>query len=85
MWDLWDQINLTADTEQQNTLFQRVLDIWLEELPMVGIVGEFPGLFIVKNGLRAFKPGYKMPLSNPLKHGGFIPAQTYYWEEPSEH
>jgi len=51
MWDLWDQINVTADPAEQDELFRQILDIWIEELPMVGIVGEFPRPSIVKKGL----------------------------------
>ncbi len=85
MWALWDQIKVSADPEVQNTLFRQILDIWKEELPMIGLIGLLPGPFVVKNGLHAFAEGYKMPLSNPLLSGGLVPPQTYYWEEPEKH
>jgi len=83
MWDLWDQIRRTADQDAQNAMFREILDIWIEELPMIGILGEFPEPFIVRNGLHAFPSGFRMALSNTLQHEGLIPAQTYYYDDPA--
>lgn len=85
MWDLWDEIRRTADLDRQNAMFREILDIWIEELPMIGILGEFPEPFIVRNGLHAFPSGFRMALSNTLQHEGLIPSQTYYWDEPEQH
>ena len=84
IWALWDQILVEPDSDKQNELFFQILDIWAEELPQVGFLGQIPNPIIVKNGLRNLSPDYVYPLSNPTGHGGLIPAQSYYWDNPEE-
>jgi peptide/nickel transport system substrate-binding protein len=86
MWRIWDEeINATVDPDEQTKLFYKILDIWYEELPMVSVIGEGPQPLIVVDGLRGLDIDYHMPWSNPTLHGGFVPMQTYYWEDPENH
>jgi hypothetical protein len=66
-------------------LFFQILDIWAEELPSPGTVGEGPAPLIVKNRLRNLAYDYHMPYSNPTKHGYFVPMQTYFWDDPKKY
>jgi peptide/nickel transport system substrate-binding protein len=86
IWRIWDEeINTTVDADEQTALFHKILDIWYEELPMISVIGEGPAPLIVKDGLRGLDIDYHMPYSNPTRHGGFVPLQTYYWEDPENH
>jgi peptide/nickel transport system substrate-binding protein len=85
IWSFWDQIQVEPDTEKQNELFFKILDIWAEEVPQPGYLGQKPGLIIIKNGLRGVAPDYKYPLSNPTSHDGLVQVQTFYWEDPENH
>lgn len=78
MWDIWDQIRVEPDEATRNKLFEGILDIWAEELPMIGCLGDFPAPTIVKNGLRNYVAGY--PNDDPLKGEHFLPAQHLFWE-----
>jgi peptide/nickel transport system substrate-binding protein len=82
IWDVWDQIRVEPSEEVRNELFTQILDIWAEELPQIGFLGQQPGLMVVKNGLRGLDPEYEYPLSNPTAHEGLVPVHTFYWEDP---
>jgi hypothetical protein len=64
-------------------MFRQILDIWAEELPMIGYVGERPALIIVKNGVKGYLPGY--PLDDTIEDEHLLNTQTYYWEDPENH
>jgi peptide/nickel transport system substrate-binding protein len=77
-WALWDQIQAEADPAKQNELFFQILDIWAEELPMVGYLGEGPTLIIVKDGVKNYLPGF--PVDDPTGDEHLLNTETYYWE-----
>jgi peptide/nickel transport system substrate-binding protein len=86
IWDIWslmDQIEVEPDDATRNDMFRQVLDIWAEELPMIGYVGERPALIIVKNGIKGYLPGY--PLDDTIEDEHLLNTQTYYWEDPENH
>ncbi|NLD43704.1 MAG: ABC transporter substrate-binding protein [Chloroflexi bacterium] len=83
IWDIWDQVRLEADEAKRNKLFEGILDIWAEELPMIGLVGQLPRAVIRKNGLRNYPGGY--PSDDAVKDEHLQPAQHLYWEEPDKH
>jgi peptide/nickel transport system substrate-binding protein len=78
IWSLWDQIQAEPDPDQQTALFHQLLDIWAEELPMIGYLGEGPALVIVKNGIRNYLPG--MPVDDPTGDEHLLNTETYFWE-----
>ncbi|MCB0111837.1 MAG: hypothetical protein KDE53_38195, partial [Caldilineaceae bacterium] len=78
IWALWDQIQAEPDPDQQTALFHQLLDIWAEELPMIGYLGEGPALIIVKNGLRNYTPG--LPVDDPTGDEHLLNTETYFWE-----
>jgi len=83
IWDLWDQVAVEPDETKRNQLFFQILDIWAEELPMIGILGEIPAPVIVKNGLMGPQPDF--PIDDPTKDEQLINPQTFYWDDPSQH
>jgi len=84
IWELWDQTAQEPDEQRRNELFFQILDIWAEELPMIGILGELPAPIIVKNGLQGVPPeGY--PIDDPTKDEQLVNPQTFYWDDPSAH
>lgn len=78
IWGLWDQIQAESDPAQQTALFHQILDIWAEELPMIGYLGEGPTLVIVKNGVKNYLPGF--PVDDPTGDEHLLNTETYYWE-----
>ncbi len=85
MWNLWDEILVEPDEARRNALFFQILDVWAEELPQIGFLGQIPNPLIVLNGLRGLDPDYIYPLSNPTSHGGLVQAHTFYWDDPASH
>jgi peptide/nickel transport system substrate-binding protein len=86
IWDIWalmDQINVEPDDATRNDMFRQILDIWAEELPMIGYVGENPALIIVKNGIKGYLPGY--PIDDTTADEHLLCIQTYHWEDPENH
>jgi peptide/nickel transport system substrate-binding protein len=83
IWDTWDQLSFEPDEKKRNELFFQILDVWAEELPMIGILGELPSPCIAKNGLKGVKDGY--PNDDPTKDEQLINPQTFYWDDPSKH
>jgi peptide/nickel transport system substrate-binding protein len=83
IWDIWDQITMEPDPDQQNKLFEGILDIWAEQLPMIGFLGEEPGLIVVKNGFKNYIAG--QPLDDTTADEHFLNTETYFWDNPEEH
>ncbi|MDI7276300.1 MAG: hypothetical protein QME94_09995, partial [Anaerolineae bacterium] len=83
IWALWDQISEEPDPDKQNELFFKILDIWAEEVPMLGVLGEAPAPIIVKNGFRNYLEG--MPIDDTTGDEHLLNTETYFWEEPEKH
>ncbi len=83
IWATWDQLAVEPDEQKRNQLFSQILDIWAEELPMIGMLGQLPQPLIAKNGLKSVKDG--IPWDDPTKDEQFINPQTFYWDDPTQH
>ncbi len=84
IWKIWDEeVIVEPDTKKQNAAFQKILDIWATELPMVTFLGEQPAVTIVKNGFKGYPPG--MPNDDTTGDEHFCQDETYYWDDPSKH
>jgi peptide/nickel transport system substrate-binding protein len=83
IWDIWSKVEVEPDEQKRNELFFQILDIWAEELPMIGFLGEMPAPVIVKNGFRNYLPGYPMDDTTEDEH--LLNTQIYFWEEPEKH
>lgn len=83
IWSTWDEISVEPDPDKRNEMFTQILDIWAEELPMIGYLGESPSLVIVKNGVRNYLPG--LPIGNTTGDEHLLNTETYFWEDPENH
>jgi peptide/nickel transport system substrate-binding protein len=83
IWAIWDQIVLEPDPDQRNKLFEGIMDIWAEELPQIGYLGESPTPIIVRNGFRNYLNGY--PLDDTTGDEHLLNTETYFWEDPAAH
>ena len=83
IWDIMDQINVEPSDATRNELFTQVLDIWAEQLPMIGYLGEAPKLVIVKNGFTGYLEGF--PLDDTTGDEHLLHTETYYWDNPADH
>ncbi|MBV7333539.1 hypothetical protein KFU94_35965 [Chloroflexi bacterium TSY] len=84
LWNLWDEIRVTADPDKQIELFKGILQIWAEELPTVGFFGELPRLVVVKDGFKGIHPGYPWDCCRGV-YEHIIDNATWYWEDPENH
>jgi peptide/nickel transport system substrate-binding protein len=78
IWEIWDQVAVEPDPDKQTALFHQILDIWAEELPYIGFLGEAPALIIAKNGVRNYIAG--MPVDDPTGDEHLLNTETYFWE-----
>jgi len=83
IWDIWDKITVESDPDKQNELFFQILDIWAEELPMIGVLGELPSFCIMKNGIHNFVEGF--PNDDTTGDENVYNTETYFWDEPDMH
>lgn len=83
IWNIWAQIEVEPDEDKRNELFTKILDIWAEELPMIGFLGETPAPIIVKNGFHNYLPG--QPIDDTTGDEHLLQTETYFWEDPENH
>lgn len=83
IWDIWAKIEVEPDENKRNEMFTQILDIWAEELPMIGFLGETPAPIIVKNGIHNYLKG--MPLDDTTGDEHLLNTETYFWEDPENH
>jgi len=80
IWSKWDQITVEPSETQRNALFREILDIWAQQLPMIGYLGEIPQPVIMKNGLHNYDAGY--PYDDTTGDEQLLNPETYYWDSP---
>lgn len=80
-WELWKQAIEEPDEAKRNELFAQIMDIFAEEVPVVGIVGELPRLVITKNGLQNMADGYV--LQDATRDESLINPAQLYWTDPA--
>jgi len=83
IWGVWDQIAAEPDDKKRTELFTQILDIWAEELPMIGVLGEIPQPIIAKNGLHNYVDG--MPVDDTTGDEHLLNTETYFWDDPAKH
>jgi len=84
IWDIWDnEISVEPNPDKQTELFFKILDIWAEELPMIGVLGELPSFCIMKNGVHNFIEGF--PNDDTTGDENVYNTETYYWDDPDMH
>ncbi len=84
IWDIWDnQVSVEPDPAKQVKLFEGILAIWAEELPMIGILGEMPSPTVAKNGFMNVLPG--MPNDDTTGDEQFLQSESFFWDDPAKH
>ena len=83
IWAIWDEIVVEPDEATRNKLFEGIMDIWAEELPQIGYLGESPTPIIVKSGFRNYLNGF--PLDDTTGDEHLLNTETYFWDNPEEH
>ena len=83
IWEAWDKVAVEPDPDQQNKLFEALLDVWAEELPMIGVLGEAPAPVIVKNGFHNYLPGQPVDDTSGDEH--LLQTESYFWDDPDAH
>jgi len=84
IWDIWDnQVAVEPDPDKQNKAFEGILDVWAEELPMIGILGEKPAPVVAKNGFSNVLPG--MPVDDTTGDEQFLQSESFFWDDPEAH
>ena len=84
IWKIWDEeIAVQPDPAKQTAALKKILDIWAEQLPMIGVLGESPSPIIVKNGFKGYLPG--QPIDDTTGDEHLLQSETYYWEDPAKH
>jgi peptide/nickel transport system substrate-binding protein len=83
IWDIWAKLEVEPNPDKQNQLLEQIMDIWAEELPMIGLLGESPSPIIVKNGFRNYLPG--LPMDDTTGDEHVLNTESYFWDNPEEH
>jgi peptide/nickel transport system substrate-binding protein len=84
IWRLWDEIRAVADEEERTALFQQILDIWSEEMPSPGFLGDVPRLVVVKNGFKGIHEDYPWDCCVTV-YEHLLDNSVWYWDDPSQH
>ena len=82
-WDIWAKAITEPDEQKRNEYFAQIMDIFAEEVPVVGIVGELPRFIIVKNGLQNMTAGYV--LQDATRDESLINPAQLFWDNPEMH
>jgi peptide/nickel transport system substrate-binding protein len=83
IWDNWEKILLEPDDAVRNDLFRNIMDIWVEEIPQIGYLGQFPAPIIVKNGFKGYLNDQVLDDTTEDEH--LLNPQSYYWDDPAAH
>lgn len=82
-WDIWANALIEPDEAKRNEYFAQIMDIWAEQVPAIGILGELPGPIIAHNDLRNLAEGY--PLQDATRDESLVNPAQLYWENPDAH
>ena len=80
IWKIWDQVSSEPDPATRDELFTQILDIWAEEIPNVGCLGQSPALIIMKDTMHNYISG--QPVNDGLDDEHFLNPQLLSWEDP---
>ena len=79
----WDEVLLEPDEQERFRLFEKILDIHAEEIPMVHFLGQMPSVGIKPRMMR----NVPTPLTLTYEFGytSTLYGHQYYWEDPENH
>jgi peptide/nickel transport system substrate-binding protein len=82
-WEIWGKALVEPDEEKRSAYFTQLMDIWAEQVPAIGILGELPGPVIAHNDLRNLAEGYA--LQDATRDESLINPAQLYWDNPEAH
>lgn len=82
-WEIWSKALVEPDEEKRNEYFAQIMDIWAEQVPAIGILGELPGPIIVHNDLRNLAEGYA--IQDATRDESLVNPAQLFWENPDAH
>jgi len=83
LWDIWDRGVMEPDEQKRIDMMREITQIWVDEVPAVGIVGEYPSPVVVKEGIRNFLDAY--PFINQCADENLLGSCVLFWEDPENH
>jgi len=79
----WDEILMEPDEQKRFDLFEKIMDIHAEELPMIHFVGQTPSVGMKPHMMHNVPAPLTLTYEFGYTHTLF--AQQYYWEDPENH
>ncbi|MCY4092965.1 MAG: hypothetical protein OXF62_19285 [Caldilineaceae bacterium] len=83
IWESWDQVSSEPDPAKRDELVYQILDVWAEQIPIVGYLGQSPALVIMKNGMSNYFNG--QPVNDGLADEHFLYPQLLAWDNSEDH
>ncbi|NLD72147.1 MAG: hypothetical protein GX649_05450 [Chloroflexi bacterium] len=79
----WDEVLMEPDEQERFRLFEKIMDIHAEEIPMVHFLGQMPSVGIRPAKMR----NVPVPITLTYEFGytSTLFAHQYYWEDPENH
>jgi len=79
----WDEVLVEPDEQKRFDLFEKILDIHAEELPMIHFLGQIPSVGMKPHKMHNVPTPLTLTYEFGYTHTLF--AQQYYWEDPENH
>ena len=71
----------STDDQVRIDMHKRIMDVWIEQAPVLGLLREQPALVIVKDSVRNILGSY---WNASVAHDeGLLGAPTLFWEDPA--
>jgi peptide/nickel transport system substrate-binding protein len=86
IWHLWEAIDgcrEEPDEARRAERFREVLDIYVEQVPVIGVLGQVPQPVAVSDGLRNVREG--LPYDPQVRGVHLWEPQQPSWERPEDH
>ncbi len=83
LWAWWDEAEMKGTMEAYKDAMKKIMDVWIEQVPVVGILGEVPGPLIVKDGLMNTREG--LPSLDRMADEHLVGTPILFWDEPEKH
>ncbi len=83
LWEAIDAMRSEPDERRKGERMRHVLDIWADQVPLIGVLGQAPQPQVVAAGLQSFMNGLPYDLQVRGMHLQY--PQQLYWDKPEAH
>ncbi len=83
LWDLSASIQSELDEAKRDARFMRMLDIWADQVPLIGVLGQAAQPQVIARDLRNYREG--LPYDPEIGGMHLQGPQQIYWADPSQH